>query len=105
MKSIGNKTLIEMLPQIKKVAKKHNLKTYNAKDFKKIVKLLGVFVLMVSCNNHKDRLLDDSIDTVQDMKGWMIQDKEYGIIDEAYADYYIEYLDEVEKNLIEIHGI
>ena len=105
MKSIGNKTLIEMLPQIKKVAKKHNLKTYKAKDFKKIVKLLGVFVLMVSCSNKKDRLLYESIDTVQDMKGWMIQDKAYGIIDEDYADYYIEYLDDVEKNLIEIHGI
>jgi len=105
MKSIGNKTLIEMLPQIKKVAKKHNLKTYKAKDFKKIVKLLGVFVLMVSCNNYKDRLLDDSIDTVQDMKEWMIQDKEYGIVDEAYADYYIEYLDDVERNLIEINSL
>ena len=94
-----------MLPQIKQVAKKHNLKTYKAKDFKKIIKLLGVFVLMVSCTNKKGRLLYDSIDTVKDMKEWMIQDKEYGIVDEKYADYYIEYLGEVEKKLTEIYGI
>ncbi|MAO25170.1 MAG: hypothetical protein CMJ25_30885 [Phycisphaerae bacterium] len=105
MKTIGNKTLTEMLPQIKKVARKHNLKTYKAKDFKKIMKLLGMLLLMVSCNSKKNRILDDSITTVKDMKEWMIQDQQNEIIDYDYAEYYIEYLDKVEKNLIEIDGI
>ncbi len=102
MKTIGNKTLIEMLPQIKKVARKHNLKTYKAKDFKKIMKLLGVLLLMVSCNSKKNRILDDSITTVKDMKEWMIQDQQNEIIDYDYAEYYIEYLDKVENDLIKL---
>lgn len=102
MKTIGNKTLIEMLPQIKKVARKHNLKTYKAKDFKKIMKLLGVLLLMVSCNSKKNRILDDSITTVKDMKEWMIQDQQNEIIDHDYAEYYIEYLDKVENDLIKL---
>jgi len=102
MKTIGNKTLIEMLPQIKKVARKHNLKTYKAKDFKKIMKLLGVLLLMVSCNSKKNRILDDSITTVKDMKEWMIQDQQNEIIDYDYAEYYIQYLDKVENDLIKL---
>ncbi len=102
MKTIGNKTLIEMLPQIKKVARKHNLKTYKAKDFKKIMKLLGMLLLMVSCNSKKNRILDDSITTVKDMKEWMIQDQQNEIIDYDYAEYYIEYLDKVENDLIKL---
>jgi hypothetical protein len=102
MKTIGNKTLIEMLPQIKKVARKHNLKTYKAKDFKKIMKLLGVLLLMVSCNSKKNRILDDSITTIKDMKEWMIQDQQNEIIDYDYAEYYIEYLDKVENDLIKL---
>ena len=105
MKTIGNKTLVEMLPQIKKVAKKHNLKTYKLKDFKKIMKILGIFLLLVSCTkqNKNKRLLNETIDTVQDMKIWMLQDREDGIINEEYADYYVEYLTETEQNLIKIH--
>tara|TARA_Y100000385_G_scaffold52814_1_gene50022 strand:+ start:2427 stop:2738 length:312 start_codon:yes stop_codon:yes gene_type:complete len=102
MKTIGNKTLTEMLPQIKKVARKHNLKTYKAKDFKKIMKLLGMLLLMVSCNSKKNRILDDSITTVKDMKEWMIQDQQNEIIDYDYAEYYIEYLDKVENDLIKL---
>lgn len=102
MKTIGNKTLIEMLPQIKKVARKHNLKTYKAKDFKKIMKLLGILLLMVSCNSKKNRILDDSITTVKDMKEWMIQDQQNEIIDYDYAEYYIQYLDKVENDLIKL---
>ena len=107
MKTIGNKTLIEMLPQIKKVAKKHNLKIHKMKDFKKIMKLLGMFLVMGSCTQVKNEnkyLLKESIYTVQDMRAWMIEDQHNEIINFDYAEYYIEYLGKVEDNLIKIEN-
>ena len=36
------------------------------------------------------------IGNIQDMKEWMVQDLNNGEIDSAYAEYYINYLDESE---------
>tara|TARA_R100001198_G_C5149707_1_gene159748 strand:+ start:144 stop:383 length:240 start_codon:yes stop_codon:yes gene_type:complete len=36
------------------------------------------------------------IGNIQDMKEWMVQDLNNGKIDSAYAEYYINYLDESE---------
>jgi len=43
-----------------------------------------------------------SIDNVQDMKEWMLEDISQGVIDTAYGEYYMEWLNETEDLLIEL---
>jgi len=45
--------------------------------------------------------LAEAIDNVQDMKEWMIQDQQSGVIDSVYAEYYLQSLNETEWRLIE----
>tara|TARA_Y100001963_G_scaffold24800_1_gene33520 strand:+ start:533 stop:781 length:249 start_codon:yes stop_codon:yes gene_type:complete len=45
--------------------------------------------------------LASAIDTVQDMKEYMKEDITQGVIEEVYGEYYIEMLQETEKDLIE----
>ena len=44
--------------------------------------------------------LASAIDTVQDMKEYMKEDITQGVIEEVYGEYYIEMLQETEKDLI-----
>ena len=41
---------------------------------------------------------------IQDMKEWMKEDMNQGIIDSAYAEYYIQYLDEAEDLTIYLYN-
>ena len=43
-----------------------------------------------------------TIDNIQDMKEWMIEDRNNGVISPEYAEYYIQYLEESEQILINI---
>lgn len=43
-------------------------------------------------------------DNIQDMKEWMVEDMNQGIIDSAYAEYYIQYLDEAEDLTIHLYN-
>ena len=45
--------------------------------------------------------LAEAIDNVQDMKEWMIQDQQSGVIDSVYAEYYLQNLNETEWKLME----
>ena len=45
--------------------------------------------------------LAEAIDNVQDMKEWMIQDQQSGVIDPVYAEYYLQNLNETEWKLME----
>ena len=62
---------------------------------------IGVLVGMAS-NQVETVELNQTIDNIQDMKEWMIEDQKQGIIDSVYADYYIQYLEESEQILISI---
>ena len=44
------------------------------------------------------------IDNIQDMKEWMEEDMNQGIIDSAYAEYYIQWLNEAEDLTIHLHN-
>ena len=45
--------------------------------------------------------LASAIDTVQDMKEYMKEDINQGVIEEIYGEYYVEMLQETERDLIE----
>ena len=46
---------------------------------------------------------DHLVDNIQDMREWMKQDANNGIIDSAYAEFYLEYLNEAEDITIELY--
>ena len=62
---------------------------------------IGVLVGMAS-NQVENIELNQTIDNIQDMKEWMIEDQKQGVIDSVYAEYYIQYLEESEQILINI---
>jgi len=70
-------------------------------------KLIIPIVLMVgvSCNTAKEvevyQDFSEALNNIQDMKEWMKEDKVQGVIDEDFANYYIEYLNKSEDLLIE----
>tara|TARA_Y100001972_G_scaffold55153_1_gene67961 strand:- start:186 stop:437 length:252 start_codon:yes stop_codon:yes gene_type:complete len=45
------------------------------------------------------------VDNIQDMREWMQEDMKQGIIDSAYANYYIEYLNEAEDLTINLYKL
>tara|TARA_R100000656_G_C3899167_1_gene118351 strand:+ start:34 stop:294 length:261 start_codon:yes stop_codon:yes gene_type:complete len=74
---------------------------------KEIIISIGMLTSM-SCNqvdqdslNQATIQLNTTIDNIQDMKEWMIEDQVSGHIEWEYAEYYIEYLNESEALLID----
>jgi len=68
-------------------------------------KLIVIVGMLSSINCQQDGTRVDTIEkaswsyligNIQDMKEWMVQDLNNGEIDSAYAEYYINYLDESE---------
>ena len=45
------------------------------------------------------------VDNIQDMREWMQEDMKQGIIDSAYAEYYLEYLNEAEDLTIHLYNV
>ena len=68
---------------------------------KELIITIGVLVGMAH-NQVEKRQLMTTIDNIQDMKEWMIEDRNNGVIDPDYAEYYIQYLEESEQILINI---
>ena len=68
---------------------------------KELIITIGVLVGMA--HNQVDKVeLNQTIDNIQDMKEWMIEDRNNGVINPDYAEYYIQYLEESEQILINI---
>ena len=68
---------------------------------KEIIITIGVLVAMAHNQTEKIELMT-TIDNIQDMKEWMIEDMNNGVISPEYAEYYIQYLEESEQILINI---
>ncbi len=68
---------------------------------KELIITIGVLVGMAHNQSEKIELMT-TIDNIQDMKEWMIEDRNNGVIDPDYAEYYIQYLEESEQILINI---
>ena len=50
---------------------------------------------------YQNYLLSESINTIQDMKEWMIEDINQGMIKPEYGEYYVTWLEQSETILIE----
>jgi hypothetical protein len=68
---------------------------------KEIIITIGVLMGMTSTPDDKI-ILNETINNIQDMKEWMIEDRNNGVIPPEYADYYIQWLNESEVKLIQI---
>tara|TARA_R100000278_G_scaffold19200_2_gene18700 strand:+ start:387 stop:602 length:216 start_codon:yes stop_codon:yes gene_type:complete len=68
---------------------------------KELIITIGILVGMAHNQVEKIELMT-TIDNIQDMKEWMIEDRNNGVISADYAEYYIQYLEESEQILINI---
>jgi hypothetical protein len=70
---------------------------------KKIMIAVGALGVMSFTTNQlmNTYQLAEAIDSIQDMKEWMIEDQKQGMIDSVYAEYYLQSLNETEWRLIE----
>jgi hypothetical protein len=66
----------------------------------KIIITIGTLMSM-SGGQVDNRELDEALNNIQDMKEWMIEDRNNGIIDSVYAEYYILWLEDSEKLIVE----
>ena len=70
---------------------------------KKIILSISALALVsFTANKVIDQRLSESINNVQDMKEWMLQDIESGNIKPELGEHYIYWLKETEDNLIDL---
>ena len=55
----------------------------------------------MSCGQVDKQELSETLNNIQDMKEWMIEDRNNGVIDPEYAEYYIMWLEDSEQLIIE----
>ena len=55
----------------------------------------------MSCGQVDNRELDETLNDIQDMNEWMIEDRNNGVIDSVYAEYYILLLENSEQLIVE----
>jgi hypothetical protein len=70
---------------------------------KRLIIPIGLLALMsfTSAKLYNNYKLSESLNTIQDMKEWMMQDIESGNIDPELGQTYIDNLETVETDLIE----
>jgi len=66
----------------------------------KIIITIGTLMSM-SCGQVDNRELSETLNNIQDMKEWMIEDRNNGVIDSVYAKYYILWLEDSEQLIVE----
>ena len=57
--------------------------------------------MTMSCGQENNQELAETLNNIQDMKEWMIEDRNNGVIDPDYAEYYIMWLEDSENLIIE----
>ena len=57
--------------------------------------------MSMSCGQVDKRELDETLNNIQNMKEWMIEDRNNGVIDSVYAEYYILWLEDSEQLIVE----
>ena len=57
--------------------------------------------MSMSCGQVDKRELDETLNNIQDMKEWMVEDRNNGVIDSVYAEYYILRLEDSEQLIVE----
>ena len=66
----------------------------------KIIITIGTLMSM-SCAQVDQRELDETLNNIQDMKEWMVEDRNNGVIDSVHAEYYILWLEDSEQLIVE----
>ena len=66
----------------------------------KIIITIGTLMTM-SCGQENNQELAETLNNIQDMKEWMMEDRNNGVIDPDYAEYYIMWLEDSENLIIE----
>ena len=66
----------------------------------KIIITIGTLISM-SCGQVDKQELSETLNNIQDMKEWMIEDRNNGVIDSVYAEYYILWLEDSEQLIVE----
>ena len=64
--------------------------------------ITGVLFNFTNQNEISKQDISAAIDNVQDMKEWMVEDRNNGVIEPDYAEYYIQNLDEAQRSLVNI---
>ena len=64
--------------------------------------ITGVLFNFTNQNEISKQDIAAAIDNVQDMKEWMVEDRNNGVIEPDYAEYYIQNLDEAQRSLVNI---
>ena len=64
--------------------------------------ITGVLFNFTNQNEISKQDIAAAIDNVQDMKEWMVEDRNNGAIEPDYAEYYIQNLDEAQRSLVNI---
>ena len=64
--------------------------------------ITGVLFNFTNQNEISKQDISAAIDNVQDMKEWMVEDRNNGVIEPDYAEYYIQNLDEAKRSLVNI---
>ena len=64
--------------------------------------ITGVLFNFTNQNEISKQDIAAAIDNVQDMKEWMVEDRNNGVIEPDYAEYYIQNLDETQRSLVNI---
>tara|TARA_R100000329_G_C7518794_1_gene182899 strand:+ start:257 stop:514 length:258 start_codon:yes stop_codon:yes gene_type:complete len=79
------------------------IKNTKNKTMKKIILSISALALMsFTVNKVIDRRLSESINNVQDMKEWMLQDIQSGNIKPELGEQYMYWLEVTEDNLIDL---
>mgnify|MGYP003645902580 CR=1 FL=1 len=66
----------------------------------KLIITIGALISM-SYGQVDNQELSETLNHIQDMREWMIEDRNNGVIDSVYAEYYILWLNNSEDLLIE----
>jgi hypothetical protein len=66
----------------------------------KIIITIGTLISM-SCGQVDKQELSETLNNIQDMKEWMIEDRNNGVINPIHAEYYILWLEDSEQLIIE----
>tara|TARA_B100000683_G_scaffold276954_1_gene333042 strand:- start:362 stop:595 length:234 start_codon:yes stop_codon:yes gene_type:complete len=69
---------------------------------KLLISISALALMSFTANKVIDYKLGESINNIQDMKEWMMQDLESGRIDPELAEHYMYWLEQTEKHLIEL---
>jgi hypothetical protein len=73
---------------------------------KKIIISISIMASMSCTKNYEEKLiLDETIGWVQDMREWMSDDINNGIVPIEYGEYYLMGLDHCESRLIALDSI